>query len=127
MDRPSADLDVDVIVGDDAREPLADSFEAASETGNWAIGVDSDQYQLADDSVKDSILTSMLKNVDVAVFEYLAEVNDGNFPSGPNRYDLESGGVGYSTSGGFVDDITDQLDEYKQKIIDGEIKVPATP
>ncbi len=102
-------------------------FEAASETGNWAIGVDSDQYELADDSVKDSILTSMLKNVDVAVFEYLAEVNDGNFPSGVVRYDLESEGVGYSTSGGFVDDITGQLDEYKQKIIDGDIMVSDKP
>lgn len=102
-------------------------FEAAAESDNWAIGVDSDQYELADDSVKDVILTSMLKNVDVAVFEYLTEVNDGNFPSGVVRYDLESDGVGYSTSGGFVDDIAGQLDEYKQKIIDGEITVPDKP
>ncbi|HEU4512381.1 MAG TPA: BMP family ABC transporter substrate-binding protein [Nocardioidaceae bacterium] len=102
-------------------------FEAAAESDNWAIGVDSDQYELADDSVKDVILTSMLKNVDVAVFEYLTEVNDGSFPSGVVRYDLESDGVGYSTSGGFVDDIADQLDEYKQKIIDGEITVPDKP
>jgi basic membrane protein A and related proteins len=102
-------------------------FEAATESENWAIGVDSDQYELADESVRDVILTSMLKNVDVAVYEFLAEVNDGNFPSGPVRYDLESDGVGYSTSGGFVDDITDQLDEYKQQIIDGEITVPAQP
>ena len=43
-------------------------FEAAAESDNWAIGVDSDQYELADDSVKDVIMTSMLKNVDVAVF-----------------------------------------------------------
>ncbi len=102
-------------------------FEAASESGNWAIGVDSDQYELADESVRDVILTSMLKNVDVAVYEYLSEVNGGTFPSGVVRYDLESDGVGYSTSGGFVDDITDKLDEYKQKIIDGEITVPDKP
>jgi len=102
-------------------------FEAAAESDNWAIGVDSDQYELADDSVKDVIMTSMLKNVDVAVFEYLTEVNDGTFPSGVVRYDLESDGVGYSTSGGFVDDIAGQLDEYKQKIIDGEITVPDKP
>jgi basic membrane protein A and related proteins len=100
-------------------------FEAASESDNWAIGVDSDQYELADESVRDVIMTSMLKNVDVAVYEFLAEVNEGNFPSGTVRYDLESDGVGYSTSGGFVDDIADQLDEYKQQIIDGEITVPA--
>lgn len=101
-------------------------FEAAKESGNWAIGVDSDQYNLADPSVKDVILTSMLKFVDVAVHDYLTEVNNGTFPSGPVRYDLESEGVGYSTSGGFVDDITDQLEDYKQKIIDGEITVPTS-
>jgi basic membrane protein A len=102
-------------------------FEAASESGNWAIGVDSDQYKTADPSVQDVIMTSMLKNVDVAVFDYLTKVNDGEFPSGVARYDLAVDGVGYSTSGGFIDDITGDLDEYKQQIIDGEITVPTEP
>ncbi|HEX6577243.1 MAG TPA: BMP family ABC transporter substrate-binding protein [Jiangellaceae bacterium] len=101
-------------------------FEAASAAGTWAIGVDSDQYNTADASVQDVILTSMLKNVNVAVFEYLTEVNDGNFPAGVTRYDLSVDGVGYSTSGGFVDDITGDLDEYKQQIIDGDITVPTS-
>ncbi|QWC86791.1 BMP family ABC transporter substrate-binding protein [Nocardioidaceae bacterium] len=101
-------------------------FEAASGSGNLAIGVDSDQYETADPSVQDAILTSMLKNVDVAVYEYLSAVNDGQAPSGVTRYTLEDDGVGYSTSGGMVDDITDQLDEYKQQIIDGEIEVPTS-
>ncbi len=101
-------------------------FEAASESGNLAIGVDSDQYQTADPSVKDVIMTSMLKNVNVAVYEYLKEVNDGTFPSGVTRYDLAADGVGYSTSGGMVDDIKSKLDEYKQQIVDGEIKVPTS-
>ena len=102
-------------------------FEAASESGNWAIGVDSDQYNTADPSVQDSILTSMLKNVNVAVYEYLTQVNDGAYPSGVTTYDLAVDGVGYSTSGGFVDDIVEQLDELKQQIIDGEISVPTAP
>lgn len=102
-------------------------FEAASESGNWAIGVDSDQYNTADPSVQESILTSMLKNVNVAVYEYLSQVNDGDFPSGVTTYDLGVDGVGYSTSGGFVDDIVEQLDELKQQIIDGEISVPTAP
>jgi len=102
-------------------------FEAASESGNLAIGVDSDQYTTADPSVQDVILTSMLKNVDVAVYQYLSEVVGGTVPSGVTTYDLEVDGVGYSTSGGFIDDITGQLDEYKQQIIDGEIEVPTAP
>ena len=86
-----------------------------------------DRYNTADPSVQDSILTSMLKNVNVAVYEYLSQVNDGDFPSGVTTYDLEVDGVGYSTSGGFVDDIVEQLDELKQQIIDGEISVPTAP
>jgi basic membrane protein A len=102
-------------------------FEAASEAGTWAIGVDSDQYNTADPAVQDAVLTSMLKNVDVAVYDYLSAVNDGEFPAGVTTYDLSVDGVGYSTSGGQIDDITDQLDEFKQQIIDGEITVPTEP
>ena len=102
-------------------------FEAASESGNLAIGVDSDQYETADPSVQDVILTSMLKNVDVAVFEYLSGAAEGDAPTGITRYDLAADGVGYSTSGGQVDDIATQLDDYKQQIVDGEIEVPSTP
>ncbi len=102
-------------------------FEAAADAGGLAIGVDSDQYNTADPSVQGVIMTSMLKNVNVAVFNYLSEVAGGTFPSGVNTYDLSVDGVGYSTSGGQIDDIVDQLDGYKQQIIDGEIKVPTTP
>jgi basic membrane protein A len=102
-------------------------FEAAAEAKAKAIGVDSDQYETADPSVKDVIMTSMLKNVDVAVYDYLEAVDGGDFPSGTRRYDLKVDGVGYSTSGGQIDDITSKLDDYKKQIIDGKIKVPTTP
>ena len=72
-------------------------------------------------------MTSMLKNVDVAVYQYLKAVNGGTFPTGVTTYDLTVDGVGYSTSGGFIDDITSKLDDYKQQIIDGKITVPTTP
>jgi basic membrane protein A len=99
-------------------------FEAAQDAGGKAIGVDSDQYNTADPAVRDVIITSMLKKVDVAVYDFISSVVDGNFTAGSVTYDLEKDGVGYSTSGGQIDDITDQLDEYKQQIIDGEITVP---
>ena len=102
-------------------------FEAASDAGKLAIGVDSDQYNTADPSVKDVIMTSMLKNVNVAVYNYLKEVVGGTFPTGVTTYDLKVDGVGYATSGGKIDDITDQLDAFKEKIISGEITVPTTP
>ncbi|MGB9011442.1 BMP family lipoprotein [Aeromicrobium sp.] len=101
-------------------------FEAAAAAGGKAIGVDSDQALTADASVKDVILTSMLKNIDVAVFTYLSEVDGGTAPTGPTVYDLSVDGVGYSTTGGQVDDIKEKLDEYKQQIVDGTIKVPTS-
>jgi basic membrane protein A len=103
-----------------------DAVEAAGE-GNWAIGVDSDQWKTVDESQKPYILTSMLKRIDTAVFEYSSAFADGSAPSGFVTYDLEDGGVDYSTSGGHIDDITDQIDEYKQQIISGEIEVPTQP
>ena len=99
-------------------------FEAAKDAGAYAIGVDSDQYNTADPKVRDVIITSMLKKVDVAVYDFISSVVDGNFTAGPVTYDLEKDGVGYSTSGGKIDDITSKLDEYKQQIIDGSITVP---
>jgi basic membrane protein A len=108
-------------------------FEAAREQSDasgskvWAIGVDSDQYNTADPSVRDYILTSMLKRVDVAVYEVIKSHIDGTFTAGPTTYDLSVDGVGYSTSGGFVDDIVDQLEDFKAKIVSGEIEVPTDP
>jgi basic membrane protein A len=93
----------------------------------WAIGVDSDQYNTSDEAVRDFILTSMLKRVDVAVFEAIKSQVDGMFAAGETRYDLSVDGVGYSTSGGFLDDIVDQLEDFKAQIIAGDIVVPTDP
>jgi basic membrane protein A and related proteins len=101
-------------------------FEAAQAAGTLAIGVDSDQYETAPESVRDVILTSMVKKVDVAVYDYIQSVVDGEPKTGETVYDLEADGVGYSTSGGQVDDIEDQLEEFKQQIVDGEITVPTS-
>ena len=108
-------------------------FDAAKEhsdaegTEVWAIGVDSDQYQTAHESVREYILTSMLKRVDVAVYNIIEAQKNGEFSGGPVDHNLSNGGVGYSTSGGFVDEIKDQLEDYKARIISGEINVPTAP
>lgn len=107
------------------------AFEAAREAGEpgevWAIGVDSDQYNLVGEDLQPYILTSMLKKVDVAVYETIKSVTEGNFTGGIVAFDVASGGVGYSTSGGFIDDIVPQLDEYAAQIASGEIVVPSAP
>ena len=111
-------------------------FQAAKDysedngTKVWGIGVDSDQYNTigaVDESLQEYVLTSMLKRVDVAVFEILRAQDSGNFAAGNTVYDLSVDGVGYSTSGGYVDDIVDQLEDFKAQIIAGDIVVPTDP
>ena len=102
-------------------------FEAVKAANKMAIGVDSDQALTADESVRDIIISSMIKKVDVAVFDFIKANVDGNVPSGDQVYDLKKGGVDYATTGGHVDDIKSKIDDYKQQIIDGKITVPTTP
>jgi basic membrane protein A len=101
-------------------------FQAAKAANKLAVGVDSDQYQTADEAVRDVIITSMIKRVDVAVYNYLKSAKDDQFKAGEQVFDLKADGVGYSTSGGKIDDIKTQLDELKGQIVDGTIKVPTT-
>ena len=96
----------------------------------WGIGVDSDQFNTigtVDASLQEYVLTSMLKRVDVAVFEILKDHANGDFAAGPQVYDLSVDGVGYSSTGGYVDDIADQLDGFKAEIVAGNIVVSTDP
>ncbi len=102
-------------------------FKAAKAANKLAIGVDSDQYLTADPGVRDVIITSMLKRVDVAVFTFVKDSGEAKFVAGEQRFDLSKDGVGYARSGGKVDDIKSKLDGYKKQIIDGKIQVPSTP
>jgi basic membrane protein A len=72
-------------------------------------------------------MTSMLKKVDVAVYDFITSFANDSVQAGPIVFDLKVDGVGYSTSGGALDDIADQLEAYKAQIISGEITVPTTP
>ena len=105
-------------------------FQAALAKGKKAIGVDSDQYEsigASEPELQPVILSSMVKRVDVAVFDALSAFAEGEELEPVTRYDLEQGGVSYATSGGQLDDITAQLEELQQQIIDGEIEVPVKP
>ncbi|NUS15062.1 MAG: BMP family ABC transporter substrate-binding protein [Streptomyces sp.] len=103
--------------------------KVAGKSGAWAIGVDSDQYQdpaLA--KYQKCILTSAVKNVDVAVYDLIVSVKKDNKPKvGTNAYNLANNGVSLATSGGFITDIQPQIDAAKQKIVSGQVKVNTTP
>ena len=112
------------------RLPLSThTFDAAvaAGTGKWAIGVDSDQYLTASKDAKPHILTSMIKHVDVGVYDMIKSVADNKPLTGYQTFNLKSGGVAYATSGGFVNDIKPKLDAYAAQIKSGKIKVPTTP
>jgi len=102
-------------------------FTAAKAAGKMAIGVDSDQALTAAADVRSVIITSMLKRVDVGVYTFIKSVKDGSFKAGNTVFDLKVDGVGYSTTGGKMDDIKTKLDAYKADIISGKITVPTAP
>ena len=99
-------------------------FDAAEETKKFAIGVDSNQ-----DWIKPGfILTSMLKRVDVAVFDTIKQTKDGKFTGGVVRYGFKDKGIDYSVDQ-YNDKILSQvlrkkLDDTKSQIVAGKIKVP---
>ncbi len=67
-------------------------FDAAAEKKIYAIGVDSNQNWMKPGVV----LTSMLKRVDIAVFDTIKQVNDKKFKSGVVRFGLKDSGVDWA-------------------------------
>ena len=90
----------------------------------WAIGVDSDQALTQPADLAPFILTSMIKHVDVAVYQTMKDVAGGTFKAGARVFSAKDGGVDYATTGGYVDDIKAKLDAYKADIASGKIVVP---
>ncbi|MEV4877911.1 BMP family lipoprotein [Streptomyces cyaneofuscatus] len=107
------------------------AIEAASKAKKWNIGVDSDQYNQAGlANYKESILTSVTKDVEDSVFNLIKSVQDGKPQSGEIRYGLDKDGVGLSMSNpAFTDmkDVIAAVDKAKQEIIDGKITVKTAP
>jgi basic membrane protein A and related proteins len=103
------------------------AFDAVAAAKGLAIGVDSDQYKTATDAVKPVILTSMLKRVDTAVYSMIKSVVDKKPLTGVQTFDLKSDGVGYAVSNEIVKPYQAKADEFKEKIISGEVKAPTAP
>ncbi|MFF8412440.1 BMP family lipoprotein [Streptomyces omiyaensis] len=107
------------------------SIEAASKAGKWAIGVDSDQYNQAGlAEYKDSILTSVTKDVSDSVYNLIKSVKDGKPQTGEVRYGLATDGVALADSNPKYKSMTDLIaavDQAKKDIIDGKITVKTAP
>jgi basic membrane protein A len=89
----------------------------------FVIGVDSNQNMVKPGYV----LTSMVKRVDVAVYDVVKEVLDGKFQGGFHAFGLEKDGVAYAVDDYNRDlipaDVIQKAEEAKKKIVAGEIKV----
>lgn len=97
-------------------------IEACHEAGVYAIGVDSDQSGISPDTV----LTSAMKRVDNAVYDTIESLVNGTLESSVHTYDLAEGGVDIAPSQDLIaDDVIAEVEEVKEKIINGEIEVPA--
>jgi basic membrane protein A len=98
-------------------------FDAAEETRNLAIGVDANQNWVK----PGFILTSMIKRVDVAVYNAVKETIEGRFKGGIHLFGLENDGVGYALDDYNRDliplSVIDEVERAKAEIIGGHIKV----
>ena len=97
-------------------------IEACQEAGVYAIGVDSDQSSIAPNTV----LTSAMKRVDNAVYEAVQELIDGTLEGGIKSFDLAAGGVDIAPSQDLIaPEVITAVEEVKEKIVSGEVVVPA--
>jgi basic membrane protein A and related proteins len=98
------------------------TLKAADAAGIWGIGVDKDQYNDAK-----RVMTSGVKRVDNGVFTAIKQVEEGNFKGGGNLlFNLKNKGMDVGKINPAVPkDLIDKMNELKQKIISGQVKVPA--
>ena len=98
------------------------ALQAAKERNGWGIGVDNDQSFLGP-----YILTSATKKVDVAVFDTIQKIVDGDFEGGGDTlYDVANDGVGYgkvSANAPDRDALVAKLDDVSKQIADGELEI----
>jgi len=98
-------------------------IQAAADAGKLAIGVDSNQNGIAPGSV----LTSMLKRVDVAAYNTFMDAKNGNFTSGVKVLGLAEGGVDWAlddNNASLVNaDMKAAVEAAKADIISGKVVV----
>ena len=98
-------------------------IQAAADAGKLAIGVDSNQNGMAPGSV----LTSMLKRVDVAAYNTFIDAYNGNFTSGVNILGVAEGGVDWALDDNnaslITADIKDAVEAARADILSGKVTV----
>jgi len=88
----------------------------------WIVGVDTD-WTVSASEYKDVILTSVMKNMNVAVYDTIKAVKDGSFKGGVYSGTLANNGVGLAAVTGASADLMKELDQVKADIISGKITI----
>ena len=103
--------------------------KAASELKKWSIGVDADEATYpAHAAYKSTILTSMLKRVDLGTRAFVADALAGKKTAGVKTWGAKQGGVGYTTTGGYISKaVGAKIDAAQKKIASGSVVVPTDP
>jgi basic membrane protein A len=100
-------------------------FEASREAHIFAVGVDADQY----DEAPGTVLTSMIKRGEVAVFDAIADATQGKLRAGMLVLGLKEGGLDYVHEGPHAaqlrDDVKARVEEMRRDVIDGRVVVPS--
>ena len=107
--------DVVFAIGGDA---VNGALLAAKENNLPAVGADVDQYN-TDPEVQSALITSAMKNVDVAVYNYLKSVADGSVQAGIITGTLQNGGVGLAPFHDWDSRIPADLKAWIQQASDG--------
>jgi basic membrane protein A len=98
-------------------------YQAAKDSGKLAIGVDSNQNYLH----PGTMLTSMLKRVDLAVYNAFKTAQDGTWKPGVQILGLAEDGVGWALDDNnkalITPDMQAKVDQAKADIVAGKIKV----
>jgi basic membrane protein A len=95
-------------------------LQAAADAGIMGIGVDTNQNWMH----PGNMLTSMLKRLDLTIFEQAEKTAAGTFEPGINILGLAEGMVGYATEDGMVtDEMAAAAEAAAAGIIDGSITV----
>jgi basic membrane protein A and related proteins len=100
-------------------------LQAAQDNDVWGIWVDTDGCVSAAEYC-DSLLTSVVKGMDVAVTQAIADSAAGSFNNELYTGTLENGGVSlapYGPEADVDDELAAEIDDIKQQIIDGTIPV----
>ncbi len=88
----------------------------------WIVGVDTD-WTVSAPEYKDVILTSVMKNMNVAVYDAIKAAKDGSFKGGVYTGTLANGGVGLADVNGASADLKAELDAAKKALSDGSLTV----